>query len=110
MIELLLDQIDDKVVRENFQKLFEPFRTNPFLSGDWKQFEVTLPIAKTGFKFAHQMSFTPKDVFVTCILPDSATVAVKYDQIDKTNIVFDASGPVTFRFIAGNMTIDEVER
>lgn len=110
MIELLLDQIGDPIVRENFQKLFEPFRSNPFLANEWKQFELTLGVAKTGYRFKHFLKFVPKDVIITNVSPESETVTVKYDQIDATNIVFDTTGPVTFRFVVGNMKMEEAER
>jgi len=101
-----VSQIQDDFVRQNMKALSEVFNVNPFLKGQWRFFTFEVTVSGTGVKLEHNLTFTPVDVIVTSVI--GGTITFKYDQFDKTFLVFDAtlSGtePMTVRTLIGRYT------
>jgi len=100
LIQFRLDEIQDPIVRENFQKILEQFRTVPYLKGKWQFAELEFTAAATNFKFQHRLGFRPKDVILTS-KTGSATVTFNYDSFTNTHIDITVSAATTIRFFFG---------
>lgn len=87
-------------IRENFRQLKILLKENPFLSGEFRHYEMVLPQAVTNAKFAHNFNFIPRDIIQT-FLTEGVTLTWKYDHFDRTNLQFTASAACTVRFLAG---------
>jgi len=94
MIDLFVEQIEDSATRENFRRIVRAFKEKPFLKGDWRFVTITFTGTVTNFKYAHGLSFTPKDVIQTSIT-GSGAVTWNYSKFDKTNVDITVTGTVS---------------
>jgi hypothetical protein len=98
-LELLLPQIKDQVIRENFSRIQSFMSSIKLLKGDWQFFEIDIPAAATQ-AIRHGLPFVPRDIILLHITGDHR-VYFKYQDFDATNIYVVASGPCVLRFFAG---------
>lgn len=101
MININLDKITDKALRENLETIANEFQFNPFLNGSFNHFEIETSVANTNYLFRHALGFAPKDVWITFV--SAGTASINYNKVDKNNIGLNISGPCTVRFIAGSV-------
>jgi hypothetical protein len=96
---LLLKEIPDLYVRENFKRLKDFFRQESPLLG-FKHFELVFDAAVTNYKLRHGLGFVPKDVIQTS-LTGAGVVTWNYSSFDKDSADLTVSGPCTVRFFLG---------
>lgn len=101
-LDLILKDITDIYVRENFFRLKKFFDPVPFLQGDFTFFEV--PIAKATDKFVvrHGLSFIPEDAFLLSVVGNQ-NFYFRFNEFDETNIYIHAEGPCVIRFLLGRL-------
>lgn len=101
-LELLLKDLKDFVVRENFERIRDLFLDLKLLDGDWFFFDVDLPTAGLN-KIKHKLTFTPKDIIFLSALGNQSFY-FKYHAFDSEHIHVYTTGPVRLRFFAGVLT------
>jgi hypothetical protein len=99
-LELILKDIDDPYVRENFKRISNIFNTDNLLKGEFKFFEKEIIAANTTILVSHGLNFVPQDIIILSIDGDF-NFYFKYQEFDRTNISIYVSGPVKLRFFAG---------
>lgn len=99
-IDLILKDIDDKYIRENFFRLSKYIQEQIILDGQWKFYELEFNSSVSNFRFKHGLTFVPKDVIIMSVIGDH--------NIYFNNALFDAefiditvAGPVRVRFLIG---------
>lgn len=65
--DLILKDIDDTYIRENFKRLSDFLREFPLFRGEWAFFTLTFDAAVTNLKVAHGLGFKPLDIIQTSI-------------------------------------------
>lgn len=102
MISLLIKDITDKILRENFKRIETEFRLNqPFLRGEWKFFELNFDRAVTNFKFAHNLKFSPLDIVQTSIRGVGA-ITFNFSKFDASFLDITTTNACTVRFFVGS--------
>jgi hypothetical protein len=99
-IELILKDIDNEYVRENFSRILEYFKKDALRIAGFKFFEITFSEGKTDYKYPHRLGYIPKDIIVTNT-SDNEAVVFKYDDFTREHFYMDVSGACTVRFFAG---------
>ena len=100
MKPLLIKEIEDKWVRENFQRLQDFIRLEALFKGNWKFLEITMTAAVTNRDFEHGLGFQPKDV-IQLSLTEGVTWDWKYSRFTPTTVRFTTSGAGTIRALVG---------
>lgn len=105
MIEINLDRIEDRYVREVIQRIREDLNNQVFLNGEWKFFELEFTSDITNFKISHKLGYTPKDIVQTS-LTGTGTLTYNYSEFDVNNLDMttastDSASPLVVRFFAG---------
>ncbi len=106
MIRLHLKQIEDRYLRENFERIQRLFQESPILDGDFKFYEFTIDEATEGYEFYHNLGFFPNDIIITKAIGD--TYEIDYEATSDEYIVINTSGPLYIRCFIGNMKGDEI--
>lgn len=106
--ELILKDIEDEYVRENFKRLSVFLASFPFFRGEWKFFELTFNGSVTNLKIPHGLTFTPKDVILTSSV-GAGVVTFNYSLFNKNTIDISTSGACTIRCFIGSYK-EESER
>lgn len=99
MIALFTTEIADKWIRENFRRLKDLIRDDPFFRGRFKFFQITVDDIVTERQYRHGLGYVPKDVLTTSI--SGADIIWHYDQFTSTHVVFSTSGATTIRAYIG---------
>lgn len=100
--KLILKEITDKYVQENFRRIENEIRGDALSKGAFLFFTHTFKRAETKLKIPHNLGFQPSDVLQLSVSkPDTATVTWHYDSFDKTNIVVSSSAACTVRAYVG---------
>lgn len=99
-IDLILKDIEDKSVRENFSRIGRFVRDQTILDGRWKFYEVNIPAAFTGLKLKHGLGFVPNDIIVMSAKGDQ-NFSFLVQQFTRDHLIVDTQGPVVLRFLAG---------
>lgn len=102
-IDLILKDINDKYVRENFFRLSNFINQEVFFQGDFFFFEIDIPKADPDYKIRHGLNFVPQDVFFLAVEGDHRFY-FKWEDFDKEFIHVYTSGPCVIRFIAGRLS------
>lgn len=100
MIELILKDISDQYVRENFKRITEFFKSDSIRKAGWKFFEVTFAAGISNYRHRHGLGYRPKDFIATGVTEGEAVV-FNVDLCDKDYIDMTVSGACTVRFFAG---------
>ncbi len=99
-LTLLIKDIKDPLVRENFYRLSQFIQAQPLLLSNFTFFNINIPAAATKFPIPHGLSFVPSD-----IIDLGATGNQNYEfltqEFDQTNIYVTTSGPAQLSFFAG---------
>lgn len=102
MIEFLISEIKDEVVRDNFQKLETFLRSLPF-AGQWQFMEVKLTSTAPVEKIRHNLGFKPKDI-ITVSVEGDLTGHWLHSQFDRDYLYYNKSGPCVLRFFVGRVS------
>lgn len=100
MIELILKDITDPYIRENFKRIIDFFRGDSVRKAQWKFFEIAFTSGQTNYRYRHGLGFRPKDFLITGVT-DSEAVTFNVDLCDKDYMDMNVSGACTVRFFAG---------
>lgn len=98
--DLILKDIADTYVRENFFRLQKFFLSFPLFRGQFQHFDLTFTGAQTKGKVLHGLGFKPTDVIQTRVLgPGSLTW--EYADFDDKNLVVTTTGACKVRAFIG---------
>ena len=101
-LDLLLQGIMDRMVRDNFQRVKDALLSEPILKADLRFFALDLrgEGALDHFRFPHKMGVIPQDLLVTQAT-GSGGVTWHWEEFDRENVVLSTTGPVYLRFFLG---------
>lgn len=99
-LKILLKEIKDEYVRQNFENLRNFFLRRPFLR-DWVFFELEFDGATTGFMVKHTLKAIPRDIIQT-FKTGPGSVTFEYEQFDRDFLVISTTEACKIRFFAGN--------
>lgn len=102
-VDLILKDITDKYVRENFFRLNNFLRDQVFFEGNFEFFEVDIKAQDLNFRVQHSLKFIPQDIFFLAVEGDH-NFYFKYQNFDRDFIYISANGPCIIRFIAGRLS------
>jgi hypothetical protein len=102
MIELILKDIQDLYVRENFFRLRNFLGDQVLFEGDFRLYDITIPKAEKRFRIKHGMSFIPADI-INLAFQGNGNYYFHYQEFDRENMYVTALGPVRIRFLAGKL-------
>lgn len=97
---LLIHEIEDAYIQENFVRLNSFFIKQPFLKGQFKHFTIDFPATVTNLRFPHKLGFQPKDVIQT-FLTGTGSLTWNYNLFDANFLDITTSGPCKVRAIIG---------
>jgi hypothetical protein len=100
-VDLILKDINDPYVRENFARLSRYLNDQTILAGNWAFYRIEVPSATQNFEFRHSLTFTPKDIIVLSI-DGNKNVDFRFDLFTTEFIVFSTEGACSFRILAGS--------
>lgn len=106
MLDLILKDIQDPYVRENFFRLRKFLSRQVIFDGDFKLFDITIPQEDANFKIKHGLTFIPADI-IQLAVQGNYNFFFKYKNFDRENMYVSADGPVQIRFLAGKLK-DEI--
>lgn len=101
-IDLILKDIADLYSRENFFRLKNFINDQVLFDGNFKLFDITIPIKSSSFKVKHGLTFIPADVILLSIEGDFNFYFI-FQKFDRENIYINTNGPVRIRFLAGKL-------
>jgi hypothetical protein len=99
MIRLLLREIKDTYVRDNFARITDYLKAERALDG-FRFRTITFTEAQANFKFPHTLGYEPKDVLVLS-KTGAGDITFNYDKFDQTNLDITTTGPVEVRVLVG---------
>lgn len=102
-LDLLLANIEDATVRENFKRIQDFVENQTILDGFFEFYELTFTSAVTNYAFKHNLSFLPKDLIMTNV-SDGATASFNYELTDRDRLYITTSGACVIRFLAGTFS------
>jgi len=102
LLDLILKDVDDEYVQENFFRLRKFLGAQVIFDGDFKLFDITIPSANENFKVLHGLSFTPADV-ISLSAQGNLNYYFKFQNFDNEKMIISANGPVRIRFLAGKL-------
>lgn len=105
MIDLILKDVADQYVRENFSRLLKFFRKQAVLKTQLRHVEITVPRAITNFRFKHNLGFLPKDVIPTSVIGAGA-VTWNYSLFDNEFLDLTTTDEVVVRAFVGTYRED----
>ena len=97
---LLIHEIEDEYIQENFVRLNTFISDQPFLKGRFQHFEIEFGAAVTNLRIQHRLGFQPKDLIQT-FLTGGETLTWNYDLFDSKYLDVTTSGPCKVRAIIG---------
>lgn len=99
-LDLILKDIQDQFVRENFSRLLRFINDQTILNGVWKFYIIEVSKKVDLFKFKHNLKFIPKDVIVLSIDGDK-NVDFRYDLFTNEHIFLSTEGACVIRLLLG---------
>ena len=102
MIDLILKDIEDRYVRENFFRLSRFINDQLLLTGDFKLFEISIPAKDLDFEVLHGLTFIPTDIVVLSVEGDH-NFYFKYQNFTDSSFFIEASGAVKIKFLGGRL-------
>jgi hypothetical protein len=100
MSKLLISEINDPYIRDNFRRIEDILRSESLLKGSFKFFEIEIDGAVTNLKYSHNLGFVPKDVIQTSIT-GSGSLDWNFPNFTKDFLDITTTGPVTVRAFIG---------
>lgn len=102
MIKLILQDVEDPILRENLKRLQQEFQLfQAILRGEWQFFEIVFTAAVTNFLYPHGLKFAPKDILQTSI-KGAGALTWNYAKFDATNLNITTTGACTVRAFIGS--------
>jgi len=98
-MKLLLSNLADRLVIENFRIVQETINAQPILRGSWKFYELEFG-AGMNQRISHGLGFLPKDVITTQV-SNSEAVVWNYGSFTSEFIDVTVSGACTVRAFIG---------
>lgn len=102
MIELILKDIADPHVRENFFRINRFLNEQVWFEGDFQLYDVTIPGEFDAFKIRHGLTFIPADI-IPLAAEGNYNFYFLYKDFDQDNMYVSTEGPVRIRFLAGKL-------
>lgn len=101
MINLLVNEVSDSILRENMKRLQQELGIDQILLlCGWRFVTLTFTAAVTNFKYPHLLSFVPKDILQTS-LTGAGSLTWNYDLFDRTNLNITTTGACVVRAFIG---------
>lgn len=98
--ELIVKNVEDRFIRENFVRLQRFLYDFPLFRGDWKFFEISFLGAVTNKAIPHGLDFVPTDIIQTRLV-GPGTLTWDYDLFDRTKLVATTTGACSVRAFVG---------
>jgi hypothetical protein len=94
ILKLFTREVEDYFLRENFRKTQDYVGSQPVLNGDLRFFEIVITGNKALFKYAHNFTFTPKDIIQTSVIFSAGAGALvwNYASFDATFLYLTTTG------------------
>lgn len=102
MLDLILKDISDPHIRENFFRLRDFLSRQIIFDGDFKLYDITIPAKVENFKVKHGLTFIPADI-IPLAADGNYNYYFLYKSFDRENLYLTADGPVRIRFLAGKL-------
>lgn len=99
-MRLLIKEIADQYIRENFQKLANFLSGQKILNGQWAFLTISESGAVTQKAYAHGLKFIPKDVISTSVI-GTGTLTFNYAQFDEKYIYITTTARIEARAFVG---------
>lgn len=99
-LDLLLKEIPDLIVRENFFRSKRELEAQQILSGFWHFFEVEFQHSGPLQPIKHNLSFIPQDIIILSV-EGNHNLFFNHENFDSTNVYITVEGPCRVRFFAG---------
>lgn len=99
-VELILKDITDPYVRENFARLSRFISKQTIFEGDFEFFEIEINQANTVVSIPHGLNFIPIDVVIMSIVGDYNFYFI-HNLFTRSDLQIFVEGPVKLRFLAG---------
>lgn len=92
-LDLLLQHVEDQVVRDNFRKIAE-FLNNRMVGGrSFQAVELYVTANQAGIKINHSLGGIPKDAIITMLIaPSGARLVIDYAEFTSSQVSFDVTG------------------
>lgn len=105
-LSLALKETLDRFLQRNLLAIQDAWNGNPLTRSEMQLRTIDVPGAISGFKFPHNLGYTPKDVIITSAIgldgsAFSGTIAWNFDKFDGTNLNLTTSAGCTLRVIVG---------
>lgn len=97
---LLLNEMTDEYVKENFIRIQDFVRIYDLLNSKFQFFNIFVTQAVTNFKFAHNLDFVPLDLIQTSVIGAGA-ITWNYDKFDRKFLDLTTTGAVAVRGFIG---------
>jgi hypothetical protein len=98
--DIILKDITDKYIRENFFRIQKFFQGYPFFRGEFVHFDLSFKGPVTKQKVLHGLGFKPTDIITTRALGPGALVW-EYADFDDKNLVVTTSDTCQVRAFVG---------
>lgn len=102
MIDLILKDVQDEYVQENFFRLKSFIDAQVLFEGDFKLFDLVIPGKFSEFRQLHGLTFIPSDIIVLSGFGDM-NFYFHHQKFDKQFMYISTNGPVRIRFLAGKL-------
>lgn len=99
-IELILKDITDPYVRENFFRISRFLGNQAIFDGDFEFFEIEINQANTTTSIQHGLKFIPEDVIILSVV-GNYNFYFEYANFTTTELKIFTEGPCKLRFFAG---------
>lgn len=100
MIDLILKEIQDVRVRENFARIQRFLEEQVILDANWRLYEVFFDGPETNYAYKHNLTFIPEDVIVLQVVGDR-NVEFNHAKFTRDSIDISVKGPCYIKFLAG---------
>lgn len=98
--DIILKDITEKPVRENFFRMQKFFQKFPLFRGEWTFFELELLGIVTNKTIPHGLAFKPTDIIQTSLI-GPGVLTFNFDQFTDKNLVVTTTGACTVRAFVG---------
>lgn len=108
--DLLLAQVEDPVIRDNFRKIIEFLGANPVRQDAFKACELFVTGNATGIKIKHGLNQVPKDaIIVRLIAPSAARLVVDFAEFTSDEASFDVTGLASGEKLHARILVGTIE-
>jgi hypothetical protein len=98
--DLILKDIEDEYIRQNFVRINDFFKAFPFFRGQFKFFDFSFDRAISNQKVSHALGFKPTDVIQTSVIGPGA-ITWDFENFDDKSLVLSTTGACKVRAFIG---------